>query len=329
MKNVTGVVCASELAIIHYNHDMNRVFGTILFFLLIPSYLFSQEKPVITVLDFKSSGVSEIEVEIFVDFITSHIVNTGKFRVIDRTQRASMLEEIEFAFSDCAEEACELEIGRQLAADKIVIGSVGKVETRYILNIKLVDVETSETVASESKMYKSMSDLLDDSMNLVRIFTGDQEQKKESPPIAEIAIEEKTEESIIKSATATEGKEELPRELQESQERQGSAIEVNVGGMTSWGQLYPLIGGSYIYQFNNSFSLGLCVWIAIAPSTFPLGYLKFVFGNKVDDWAFMFGLGIPVAVGIYYKNFFLSVGSFVFMDVMPSIEIGYSLYFGQ
>ena len=33
-------------------------------------------------------------VEVFVDFLSSHIIDTGKFRVIDRMQREALLREV-------------------------------------------------------------------------------------------------------------------------------------------------------------------------------------------------------------------------------------------
>ena len=90
----------------------------LLLLMLAASILFAQssEKPLISVLDFKASDISKAEVELFVDFMTTHIVETGKYRVLDRSQRQAILEEIEFSVSDCTDEHCQLEIGRLLAA---------------------------------------------------------------------------------------------------------------------------------------------------------------------------------------------------------------------
>jgi len=38
-------------------------------------------------------GLTET-VEVFVDFLSSHIIDTGKFRVIDRMQREALLREV-------------------------------------------------------------------------------------------------------------------------------------------------------------------------------------------------------------------------------------------
>ena len=91
----------------------------------------TDEKPLISVLDFRTSGISEAEVEVFVDFLSSHIIETNRFRVIDRMQRQALLKEMEFSYEDCTDESCQLEIGRLLAANQIVVGSVGRVGERF------------------------------------------------------------------------------------------------------------------------------------------------------------------------------------------------------
>ena len=130
--------------------------------------LFAQDdgKPLISVLDFKASDISQAEVELFVDFMTSHIVETGRYRVLDRSQRQAILQEIEFSASDCTDESCQLEIGRLLAANQIIVGSLGRIGGQYILNIKLLDVQTGEAIDSASKVYTSIDDLVNDSKRL-------------------------------------------------------------------------------------------------------------------------------------------------------------------
>ena len=142
--------------------------AVLLLLTLAASILFAQssEKPLISVLDFKASDISKAEVELFVDFMTTHIVETGKYRVLDRSQRQAILEEIEFSTSDCTDERCQLEIGRLLAANQIIVGSLGRIGGQYILNIKLLDVQTGEALSSASEVYASIDDLVNDSKRL-------------------------------------------------------------------------------------------------------------------------------------------------------------------
>lgn len=139
--------------------------------ILLASFVYAQEDvPLITVMDFKASGISEAEVEVFVDYISSHILESGKYRVLDRMQRESILQELEFSLSGCTDENCQLEAGRLLQARQIIIGSLGKVGNRFLLNIKLIDVETGETIRTKSEKYSDIDTLIDESKDLVYEF---------------------------------------------------------------------------------------------------------------------------------------------------------------
>ena len=139
---------------------------------LAPAATFSQEgKQIVTVLDFDVSQVSEQDASILVDFFASHLVEKGQYRVIDRSQRQNILNELHFSYEGCADEKCQLEIGRLLAARYIFIGSLGKLGSRYILNMSLVDVETGESVKSFSDKYLDMDCLVDGTGIIVDFFT--------------------------------------------------------------------------------------------------------------------------------------------------------------
>jgi TolB-like protein len=134
---------------------------------------FSQEiKPVLTVLDFETSGITKQEARLIVDYISSHIVESGKYRVIDRMQRETILKELEWSVSDCTDTSCQLQMGRMLAASFIVVGSLGGVGEKFMINIKLIDVETGETLSTASQVYKDINSLIEDNKRFVSGFLG-------------------------------------------------------------------------------------------------------------------------------------------------------------
>ena len=126
-----------------------------------------EDLPLVAVLNLALSGISKEEAVIIVDLIGSAMANTGVFRILERGQRDKMLEELEFSYSDMADEGTQIEIGRQLAADRIITGSLGALADRYILNIKLIDIERGETLSASYQVYKSMNDLVDNADRLV------------------------------------------------------------------------------------------------------------------------------------------------------------------
>ncbi len=117
--------------------------------------------PLITVLDLKVENIAASDAKLIVDLLSSALIKTKKFRVLDRSQRENLLKEIEFSASECADESCQLKLGKMLAADKIVVGSLGKVGGRFILNVKLLKVQSGEAVASSYDVFKSLDELVD------------------------------------------------------------------------------------------------------------------------------------------------------------------------
>jgi hypothetical protein len=132
----------------------------------------AQDKPSISVLDFRVTGIATAEAELFVDFMSSHIVRTGKYRVIDRMQRQSLLQEIEFSKTECSDEKCQLEIGRLLSASQIIVGSIGKVGDWFLLNMKIIAVETGETLRTASEKYQTLNALIEDTERLAFALVG-------------------------------------------------------------------------------------------------------------------------------------------------------------
>lgn len=132
----------------------------------------AEAKPTICVLDFKTSGISRSEMEVFVDYLSSYIVESDQFRVIDRSQRETILKELEFSAADCTDEGCQLEIGKLLAASQIIVGSVGTVGGRHLLTIKMIDVESGQTLRSSSESYGSLEEMIDDTERLAVGFSG-------------------------------------------------------------------------------------------------------------------------------------------------------------
>lgn len=152
---------------------MNRIFILIIILTVLCFSLYAQNGyvPVITVLDFELNGLSQAEGRIFIDYLSSHVSAIRGYRFIDRSQREAILEEMSFSLSgSCSDEECQLEIGKMLAADYIIVGSIGTLGNRYLLNTRLIKVETSETQKSASEKYSSIDDLVDDSERLIKVL---------------------------------------------------------------------------------------------------------------------------------------------------------------
>ena len=144
----------------------------ILLSLLLPFCLFSQGKPIIAVLDFKTDGVSEKEMRTLVARLTTALFNTEMFAVVDIAQRENLLKEMEFSASECTDEACQLKIGKMLSAEMIVVGNIGKIGSRFLISAKMLETQTARTRSAVDGVYGSLDLMVDDLPNLSAKLAG-------------------------------------------------------------------------------------------------------------------------------------------------------------
>jgi len=97
-----------------------------------------------------------------ISLLSSAFFQMERFTIIDVSQRENILSEIEFSSSGCTDESCMLEIGRLLAAEMIVVGSLSKIGSRYVLSSKLLETQTGRTLGTADGIYADLDAMLDD-----------------------------------------------------------------------------------------------------------------------------------------------------------------------
>ena len=130
------------------------------------------DKPVLAVLDLTVDQVSVNEKKTLIALLTSELFRTEEFQVIDVAQRDSLLKEIEFSQSDCTDESCQVEIGKLLAAEYVVVGRVGKIGKKYVVALKLLETSSARTVRAADGTYDEIEKVLDDLGPLARRLAG-------------------------------------------------------------------------------------------------------------------------------------------------------------
>lgn len=85
-----------------------------------------------------------------INTINSTIVSEGKLKVVDRSNQALINAEQQFQYSGYVDDDSIVEVGHQLGAQYIVIfGISGQMSTRQ-LNMRLLDIETSQIIRQSS-----------------------------------------------------------------------------------------------------------------------------------------------------------------------------------
>lgn len=129
------------------------VLSLLIFFSLVSASA-QENKLKIAILNLKSTnGVSEGESGLISDRLRNEFFSTGMVDVMERDQMQEVLKEQGFQQSGltCADEGCMVEIGRMLGVQRLVTGSIGKLGSMFMVNVRSVNIETGrfEKVISE------------------------------------------------------------------------------------------------------------------------------------------------------------------------------------
>jgi TolB-like protein len=128
-------------------------------------------RPLIAVNSLTGHGISDDEAATLTEVLRNEMINTGKFRVMERSEMENILKEQGFQQSGaCSNDACMVEMGQLLGAEQLVAGSVGKVGKAYSINVRIISIKTSEIVANVTHNYSGpIEDLLTSEMSKVAV----------------------------------------------------------------------------------------------------------------------------------------------------------------
>jgi TolB-like protein len=103
----------------------------------------------LAVMPLVGQGVDSVSAMIVTDALTDEFMRSSSVRVMERSQMEKILKEQGFQQSGlCDVSECAVQIGRLLAIDNMVVGSVGKLGDSYILTARMVDVGSGELLGS-------------------------------------------------------------------------------------------------------------------------------------------------------------------------------------
>ncbi|MBI9103754.1 MAG: SUMF1/EgtB/PvdO family nonheme iron enzyme [Spirochaetales bacterium] len=145
---------------------------SILFFLSLS--VFSQE--MVSVLDFNAEGgISEYEASTLRSLFETELIGSGRYTVIEKAQQDQVINAQMDTLKGCVDDACAVEIGELLSADRILLGSVARIGSLHILTVKIIDIQTSRSEKAESIRADSIEGLIEKISILVDLLTEDGE----------------------------------------------------------------------------------------------------------------------------------------------------------
>ena len=130
-------------------HTSRRfVLTAILIVAALPSV--AQELPRVAVVPFKPIQVSEGDALAVTVLFETGLVQTNAFSVIEQSQIQEIVEAQQYSLSDCTDESCAVEVGKLVAAQQIILGTLSSIGGKFVLSAKIIDVESGTNISADS-----------------------------------------------------------------------------------------------------------------------------------------------------------------------------------
>ena len=121
--------------------------------LLAPSTLaFAQSsRPVVAVFGLKNKGtrLRKSVIDRMSEYVTTELVRSGRYLAVPNSElKDALAHQKAESYKDCYDEACQIEVGKELAASLAVSGTILKIGRQCIVTLTLIDLRTSAKEAA-------------------------------------------------------------------------------------------------------------------------------------------------------------------------------------
>ncbi|MCK5598409.1 hypothetical protein KAI78_02195 [bacterium] len=106
------------------------------------------------------------------DYFRTQLVNRGKYLIVSRESMEDILKEQQYQISGCTSQECLVQMGKVLGVRSMFVGTLGKVGSIFLLNIKLISVETGEIIEATSAEAASEEALLEKIRHMADELSG-------------------------------------------------------------------------------------------------------------------------------------------------------------
>ncbi len=120
-----------------------------------------QVKMRLAIMDLAALNTPEVLAQSVSELLRTEIFKTKIFDIVERAQMKEILKEQEFQMTGCTDTECAVEIGKLLSVKKMVVGSLNKLGEMYVLNARVIDVETSKVDYADNVPCGSEKELFD------------------------------------------------------------------------------------------------------------------------------------------------------------------------
>lgn len=107
----------------------------------------AQDRPVVAVFPMNGNGTkfTKSDLEAVTDHVATQLTVSGRYQVVPQSDiKRVMRDRVVGDMTDkCVDESCQIEVGKELAAAKAVVGNIRKFGTSCMVNLRLVDLAKS------------------------------------------------------------------------------------------------------------------------------------------------------------------------------------------
>jgi hypothetical protein len=126
------------------------IFALVVVFLGLAGQAAGQEKqaPVVAVFEIENrdSPLTDKHMITLTEYLGTKLGEQGRYRIIPRQEiRARLLEQKKESYKECFDQSCQIEIGRELAAEFTVSTTIGKIGDLCLITASLYDLRKAAT----------------------------------------------------------------------------------------------------------------------------------------------------------------------------------------
>jgi TolB-like protein len=212
------------------------------------------KKTNIAVINLKSSsGVTAGEADLISDRLRGDLFNTGKVNVMERDQMQEILKEQGFQQSGaCSNEACMVEMGQLLGVEQLITGSLGKVGSMFLVNLRVIDVKTAKITKVVSKDIKgSIEDVVGELGSIAAELVGGPDvpavagKKAEEKPADQPKLEMNSEPAVKEEMPVIAAEPMSDDRAEKNKNRAGIRVAFNLFGTGLTMKEHYSVSGTY------------------------------------------------------------------------------------
>jgi hypothetical protein len=113
----------------------------------------------VAIADMVPQGVSMSDAAVVSDWLRGALVANSRYNVVERNEMEKVLAEQAFQQTGCTSQECAVKLGKILNVKRMVVGSFGKFLDAYVLNVRVIDVETGSVIHSDTTKGKTTDEI--------------------------------------------------------------------------------------------------------------------------------------------------------------------------